>query len=582
MKAMCLTERRGVGHRRHPQALGNGRWATQWVLRRGVGHGRHPQGVPLPGLNPRVPMQWTAALLGAALLVGCHTLSSTVDGTLDAATTDSEDAATSPDTEPDSETDAPDDIVDEDVALDDSDDAADSDADDGDALLVDAVDEDVQVDTGPDGPIGPNTCGDGWRDPVWEECDDGLDPLAGTYDSACTSDCIVLDRLVAIDAGSKVADRWLGLGRHPVAGGAYGHAVVVTELAGPAGDEVRVATYTFSSFGERLGARSWGNVPVEADPVVAALPNGDYAVAYASFDDTGDGVRIALARVSKDGSSVEQKGTVNTTKVFSQHSPDVLWTGKRLVVGWEDESTIRRRVCRKEFNADLQPVSGEVCTSTLDAATRVSLATLNGERVTSYRVDRSETSIFQVDLPSGAVFATEPVWSPAFDETLALAELDGCTMLGVYVDGNDVMRAVVFDDTGAALGPPVVLGEPRWRPALAMTADGAYLAWWEPSAVPHGSVGWDPNAEEVWLQRLSWNGSVLDVSSKPIPLPRTTLHRLGDQVMPSLASVPLWPTGALVAAWTDLSGGNYAGQVAHADVLLELIPTPVIRTMGGY
>jgi hypothetical protein len=44
-----------------------------------------------------------------------------------------------------------------------------------------------------------------------------------------------------------------------------------------------------------------------------------------------------------------------------------------------------------------------------------------------------------------------------------------------------------------------------------------------------------------------------------------------------LASAPLAPYGALVAAWEDLTSTNYAGEPAHGDVAIELIPTPVVR-----
>jgi len=59
------------------------------------------------------------------------------------------------------------------------------------------------------------------------------------------------------------------------------------------------------------------------------------------------------------------------------------------------------------------------------------------------------------------------------------------------------------------------------------------------------------------------------------------LDRLGDEVTLSIVAVPHWPSGALAAAWTDLSGASFTGQAAHADVVIELIPTPVVRTQGG-
>jgi len=51
--------------------------------------------------------------------------------------------------------------------------------------------------------------------------------------------------------------------------------------------------------------------------------------------------------------------------------------------------------------------------------------------------------------------------------------------------------------------------------------------------------------------------------------------------MVSMVPVPYWPTGALAAVWTDLRGGNFGGQAPHAEVVIELIPTPIVRTVGG-
>jgi len=230
---------------------------------------------------------------------------------------------------------------------------------------------------------------------------------------------------------------------------------------------------------------------------------------------------------------------------------------------------------------DLKPAGGEACTAIDDAVSRVSLASLQGKLVKAYRMDQDMTSTYAVELPSGWMFETEPVKSPWYDETLALAEIDACTMLGVYVDGDEVMRAVVFDDLGNALGSPIVLDAPAARPTLAVTNEGIYLAWWERPDVPEDAVGWDPMFDELWLRKLTWDGSVLDFSAAPIPLPREVGHRKGDQVMPSLTAVPYWPSGAVVAVWNDLTAANYPGQAAHGDVVVELVPTPVLRKGVG-
>jgi hypothetical protein len=106
----------------------------------------------------------------------------------------------------------------------------------------------------------------------------------------------------------------------------------------------------------------------------------------------------------------------------------------------------------------------------------------------------------------------------------------------------------------------------------ALCCDGIYLAWREPSADPDPDAGWDPAYEELWLQRLGWDGVTLDTSAVPIPIPRMPWDQTGDQRKPSLTAVPYSSGGAVFAAW------NHVGR----DVIIELIPTPVLRKTVAY
>jgi len=482
------------------------------------------------------------------------------------------------------QSDAPDSAV-ADADADDAD-ASDADADAPDAppdstlldvIEPDAPDAQAEPDAPPDGPTGPNVCGDGWRDPIHEECDDGLDP-ASTEDRACTSSCLVLDRLASSDAAAR--ERRLGAGRHPVAAGPNGHAAVMVELVGEAGDEARVVVHTFTPVGVRVGSASWPDVPLAADPVVAALPGGGFAVAYADYGVDGDGLGIALRRVSGDGASVVSAGHANTTTDFSQHSPDILWSGTQLTVAWEDESTIPRRGCTRRFDAQLAPVGPQVCTALGPSVSRMSLGSLQAEAVLSWRQDEPAATSYAIQMPGGT-WISDPLDPPWFDETMALAPLDASTMLAVYTDGLGQQWAALIDEQGQELAEPVVLGASRYRPSLAATEAGVYLAWRRP-AVPDSGGAWDPVLDELWLQRLSWDGVTLDASAEPIPLPRLPSHQHGDQAMPALAAAPYWPSGAVLAAWDDLTSENYGGEPDHGDVALELIPTPILRTPLAY
>ena len=124
----------------------------------------------------------------------------------------------------------------------------------------------------------------------------------------------------------------------------------------------------------------------------------------------------------------------------------------------------------------------------------------------------------------------DPFEPAASGESLALIDLDDSTMLAVYVDGQGQMVATTFDGSSAALGEPAVLGCPRGRPTLAKTIDGVYLAWWEPTMAPAPGGTWDPAFDELWLQRLGWDGVELDTSAEPLSLPRYVWHTPGRPV----------------------------------------------------
>lgn len=99
-----------------------------------------------------------------------------------------------------------------------------------------------------------------------------------------------------------------------------------------------------------------------------------------------------------------------------------------------------------------------------------------------------------------------------------------------------------------------------------------YLAW-RTSAV----LG-SPDGEDTWLAEMTWEAAACPTFHPAIPLPRDAKHRKGDQRHPALAASPLYPQGALAAAWEDF-GGSFAGE-GGVDVVFELLPTPIVRKDG--
>jgi hypothetical protein len=401
-----------------------------------------------------------------------------------------------------------------------------------------------------------------------EECDDGLDPAPG-QSRACTSSCTVVDR--PIEADPDAIERRLGNGRHPTTGGPFGHAVALLETTSmEAGSDTSIAVLTFSPVGEWLGLTTIADVLLDSDPVLATLPDGDYALAYASLDADDDELGIMLCWIPNAGGPAQCIGSVTGTTAFSQRAPDLFWNGAELTLGWEDESTIPRQVCTLRFDGNLQPLAEQNCRGVTGA--RQSTLTL-GSSATAWREDDGQASVFAVEL-AAATWISPSVGLPPADEAPAIAGIAAGNTLVVYGDDSSVLRAVVLDGFANTVFASVLNDAtlPRSTPSLAVTDDGIYLAWREPSADPDPDAGWDPAYEELWLQRLGWDGMTLDTSAAPIPLPRMPWDQTGDQRKPSLAAVPYSSGGAVFAAW------NHVGR----DVIIELIPTPVLRKTVAY
>jgi hypothetical protein len=88
------------------------------------------------------------------------------------------------------------------------------------------------------------------------------------------------------------------------------------------------------------------------------------------------------------------------------------------------------------------------------------------------------------------------------------------------------------------------------------------------------------NDEQLWLKQVDWNGTAIALSMHAeTPLPRRAQAQVGDQRLPGLAASTLPSGGAIVAAWDDL-GKTIAPGEGNGDVVVELAPTPVLRTGG--
>lgn len=439
-----------------------------------------------------------------------------------------------------------------------------------------------------------------------EECDDGNEGS-----DACTAHCQTRDQPVV--ASNTGGDRYIGLGRHPVAGLDGGLIATYVEApnfaagagSGGAPDEgVKVGATLLDIWGKKQHQVdvSEGAFPIdEANPVAAALPGGDYAVAWSDFDGDGSDLGIALRRVKNDG-TLGPLGVANTQREFSQRNPDMIWTGSQLVVAWEDYANafsgpdIRYRL----FDAELRPLSDDLTLASgdqLEAA--VSLAPLHGGWAAAYREESLEDFAGQaretVVVRAGEKkYRIGRYFGGPMEDRPALAELDATHLLVVFTEGTDpgqqagvlntprLRYAVVDTATNAAptyqslnalddmyITAPLIS---QMSPALERAKDGSnalFLSW-----RTEGRPG-DASGDQIWLKRISWDPSretPLDLDEPEVLIPRLCEDSIGDQRRPALAAVDLPPSGALAIAWDDYSHSQ-GPQSGDPEVVVHYSPT---------
>jgi len=448
----------------------------------------------------------------------------------------------------------------------------------GDGSVLDVADGSVI-----DAPWPPQ-CGDGYRDPVTEECDDGLG--ATPESRACTQACEVLDRLATTAAGAQ--ERWVA-SPGALAAGPAGFAVAVVEHPEHPDDlEARLAVALFDMAGRRLGVSYLEGVGFDVAPTLAALPSGDFALVVSEAGIDAEGLGVGLYRVPAAGGDPEFVTVVNEAMAYGQHGPVVAWGGSDLFVAWLDDSPAwnpqgsGRRVCSKRFGSTLAVVGDESCfDETAGWPTDLAIAA-GASKAIAWREMRGYDDVIVVE-GNGWRWQSGPLAPTNAFEPPAIAWLDASALLIVATESDGVQRAGVLEGGAEVVSFDVVSSSsssPRFEPSVAHTPDGTYMVWSEPESAPDG--GWSSTLGEVWIQRISWTGSQLDLtSSAPLELPRQPSHQQGDQHRPVVvavndASQPA-PGGALLACWNDLTATNFQGQAPHGDVAMQLIPTPIVR-----
>jgi hypothetical protein len=452
-------------------------------------------------------------------------------------------------------------------------------------------------------PPGPAVCGDGWRDPKTEQCDDGLGDAG--VPRGCSGTCQVLDQLAVSPTSNSGAGltRTLGRGRHPAAASLSSFAVAYIE-SGNVAPALSLATFTDKGVpsGVVRGFNGTSSVVADSSPVVAALPCDSYVSAWTDFGGDGDELGIAM-RVVQPGSALSTPITfANTTTAFSQFDPDIVVAGGQVVVAWVDDSNASTQpdIRFNTFDSTtMQPSGEQTLAATGDAESDVVLTAFAGAWAAAWRDDVNGLETIRVhggstDWTVGPAFLPGPVGSKP-----AIAQLDATHLLVAYsvgtppvalapdggtsdagtdgaslapIMGSKIQLAVVnMAAPGSVIGTDLVatvssaLGVSQSQPSLIATGAGISLAWRTDAALG------DPNGEELWLEPIVWNSGALSIVAPEVPLPRTAAHRVGDQRRVGLAVSTLPPGGALLSVWDDL-GKTLASGEADGDIAVQLQP----------
>jgi cysteine-rich repeat protein len=451
-----------------------------------------------------------------------------------------------------------------------------------------AVDVAAVSDAEPDAPHPVSEfCGDGIRDPVTEECDDG----PGTDHDTCSAECRVTSTFVVADGvpdggDPRAPERDLGVGRHVIASSGRRGAFALAYM-----EHVPEATVWLQAYNE------WGHPAAaridiggdqrpsgDANPVVAALPGGRYAVAWT--DAQSGSQDVGIRTVGSDGVPSPAVYAHDST-LGIQRDADAVWTGSELVVAWSDGFDLAYR----RFDDQLEPLDAQQPLTTDGVGSfesNVALAPFGSGFAAAWRVSGSGPE--SVVVTTGESTWTTPPSFPAVPgDHPALVALDGAHLLLVFTAGlSDAgaafaevprVRLALLDTSrpgevsSAALVPLMAPFSsdpslPHSRPDAVRVGDRIFVAW-----ETERTLG-DPLGTDLILQELRWSEDAPDVIVTAEEFPLIVEGPLpGDQRRPALGATRLFPEGALVTAWEDWSA--LPGRPVP-DLWMALRPVPIV------
>lgn len=412
-------------------------------------------------------------------------------------------------------------------------------------------------------------CGDRIRDPVLEECDDG----PGAALDVCASDCKVRETWL----GDETAARTWGLGPHVLTGNPSGiGATFVKHQATP--------TVWLAMFNGSGGAAlapvevSSGKQPTaQPHPCVAALPSGDFVVAWTDIESASPD--ILLRKVSTSG-VLSNPIVAHQLASGPQQDADLIWTGKELVAAWTDATNVKVRT----FDANLTPQMQEAVLAGSDAIeSSVVLSPLGDSYAAAFRVGAGGTETIRV-VSGNLTWQVSPAFLPGPEgDRPALASLDGTHLLLAFAEGVEPLGAgtgtvprlrfaiLSTEQPGDVSASALMLDKEPYasddslaqkQPRVAVSSDTAALLWQQAS-----NAGAD--GEEVMMATWRWDAA----QEQLVPQREQPLHEpsAGQQTIPALGTSPLYPGGALIMGFQQSSP---PGPRLAPDLLWTLRPLP--------
>jgi RHS repeat-associated protein len=245
-----------------------------------------------------------------------------------------------------------------------------------------------------------------------------------------------------------------------------------------------------------------GTTPIlDANPVVAALGGGTYAVAWTDFGGDGDELGIAMRTVDATTGTLGPLGYANSATAFSQYDPDILRVGSTVVVAWMDDTDAINgpdlEVRTFDTNLAPPPKSPEVAlAASPDAEGNVALAPFEGSWAAAWRADASGLETLHAKAGSVSWTVGPIVGGPA-DDKPGLAELDATHLLLVFTEETDPLST----------GVPSV---PRLRGAILDTSHPGETSYF-------GNQRFDYRWDEVGrlVEALRWDGAPGDITTIP-------------------------------------------------------------------